>query len=126
MLNLARRLRGQRILLHRIVPNHLNQSSRDGTTALSNGSETPATDSAPRLNKMVFRLRQHTDSRIINGWMVLIVILGAVIAVADGLTRAPNLEMELSPPQPLQYEPYRAAFLLAGVTLPLMLAYARK
>ena len=126
MLNLARRLRGQRILLHRIALNHLNQSSRDGTTALSNGCETPSTDSAPRLNKMVIRLRQHTDVRIINGWMVLIVILGAVIAVADGLTRAPNLEMELSPPQSLQYEPYRAAFLLAGVTLPLMLAYARK
>jgi len=63
--------------------------------------------------------------RVINIWLVLTVALGAVIAVGDGLTRAPNFELESSP-QPLGYEPYHAALLLAGLTLPLMLAYARR
>ena len=49
-----------------------------------------------------------------------------MIAVGDGLTRVPNLEFELALLQPLEYEPYHAAFLLAGVTLPLMFAYAKK
>jgi O-antigen ligase len=79
---------------------------------------------APSVARMVTRKR--AQGRVVNSWMILIVFLGIVIASADGLTRALNLELELAPPQPLEYEPYRAGFLLAGVTLPLMFAYARR
>jgi O-antigen ligase len=71
-------------------------------------------------------IRNQIQGRIINGWLILIVVLGVVIVVADGLSRPPNLELELAPPQPLEYEPYQAAFLLAGLALPLMFAYARR
>src|SRR6266478_4831145 len=74
----------------------------------------------------VVLIGKQTRVRIVNGWLVLIVALGAVIAVADGLTRTPNPQLELSPLQPLEYEPYYAAFLLAGLTLPLMFAYAKR
>jgi len=79
------------------------------------------------VSRTIIRLRKHNKGQIINNWLILIVILGAVIAAADGLTRGPNPELELVPPTvPLEYEPYQAAFLLGGVTLPLMLAYAKK
>lgn len=71
-------------------------------------------------------IRRQIQGPIVNGWLILIAVLGVAIVVADGLSRGPNLELEFSPPQPLEYEPYRAAFLLAGLTLPLMFAYVRK
>src|SRR6266436_3709635 len=107
----------------RIPPNLLS-----GNGAL--GLEASATDHSPDSRHAaggpVVLIGKETRVRIVNGWLGLIVVLGAVIAVADGLTRTPNPELELSPPQPLAYEPYRAAFLLAGLTLPLMFAYAKR
>lgn len=87
-----------------------------------------ATFSASSLGRPPVRglIRRQIQGPIVNGWLILIAVLGVAIVVADGLSRGPNLELEFSPPQPLEYEPYRAAFLLAGLTLPLLFAYARK
>ncbi|HTF24326.1 MAG TPA: O-antigen ligase family protein [Candidatus Limnocylindria bacterium] len=114
-------LRKRNVLLQQVAP-HL---SGNGTLALGNSGASHSSVSTDHQAPYVF-IRRQIRGRIINIWLVLIVALGAVIAVGDGLTRAPNLELELSPPQPLGYEPYYAAFLLAGVTLPLMFAYVKK
>ena len=122
-MNSAWQLRRRKIFLPPIVPTH---PSQDRTAALSDGSAAPFPDSARHWNNSVVGLRKQTKGRIVNGWLVLIAFVGAVISVADGLTRAPNPGLELSPPQPLEYVPYHAAFLLAAVALPLMFAYAKK
>jgi len=69
---------------------------------------------------------RHPRGRIVNVWLILFVVLASVIAIADGLTRTPNPEFGPTPPQPLEHEPYHAAFLLAGLALPLMFAYVKK
>ena len=115
-------LRKRKTLALRIAP---NLSLGNEALALEPGS-TDHNYAHPRGGPVVLIRDERVQGQIINGWLVLIVVLGAVIAVADGLTRAPNPELELSPPQPLAYEPYRAAFLLAGLTLPLMFAYAKR
>ena len=51
-------------------------------------------------------IRKQIQGRIINGWLVLITILGAIITVGDGLTRAPDAGSDPAPLQPLEYEPY--------------------
>src|SRR5437660_5360869 len=100
--------------------------NQNGALDLRAGHPTRSGFSAERSAVAPVLVRRHPRTRIVNVWMIVIVIVGAVIAVADGLTRAPNLELELSPPQPLEYEPYYAAFLLAGLTLPLMFVYAKR
>ncbi len=107
----------------RIPPNLL---SGNGALDLEANATDHSPDSGHAAGGPVVLIGKQTRVRIVNGWLVLIVVLGAVIAVADGLTRTPNPELELSPPQPLEYEPYYAAFLLAGLTLPLMFAYAKR
>lgn len=73
-----------------------------------------------------FVIRRQAQGQIINGWLILVAVLGVAIVVADGLGRVSNPDSNLFPPQPLEYEPYQAAFLLAGLTLPLMFAYAKR
>src|SRR5260370_17281125 len=107
----------------RIPPNLL---SGNGALDLEANATDHSQDAGHAAGGTVVLIGKQTRVRIVNGWLVLIVVLGAVIAVADGLTRTPNPELELSPPQPLEYEPYYAAFLLAGLTLPLMFAYAKR
>lgn len=121
-LKFVRRLQGRWILFPCTAPSRL---SSDGTIALQGDSSVPSTRSTPSRKHIFLRFRRFTHGRIINVWLVLIVIVGAVIAVADGLTRPPNSDLE-PPPQSLQYEPYSAAFLMAGITLPLAFAYGRR
>jgi O-antigen ligase len=70
-------------------------------------------------------IRRQIQGRIINIWLLLIAVLGAVIAIADGLTRTPVLEREAYWNGPLEYQPYLGAVLLAGLTLALMFGYVR-
>jgi O-antigen ligase len=114
-------LRKRKIVLQQIAP-HL---SGNGTLALGNSGANHSSVCSDQPAPSVL-IRRQIRGHVINVWLVLIVAFGAVIAVGDGLTRAPNLELDLFPPQPLGYEPYYAAFLLAGVTLPLMFAYVKK
>jgi O-antigen ligase len=114
-------LRKRKVLLRQIAP----QLSGNGTLVLGNAGANHRSVCTDHTAPAVL-IRRQIRGQVINTWLVLIVALGAVIAVGDGLTRAPNLELEFSPPQPLAYEPYYAAFLLAGVTLPLMFAYVKK
>jgi O-antigen ligase len=114
-------LRKRKVLLRQIAP-HL---SGNGTLVLGNAGANHCSVCTDHTAPAVL-IRRQIRGQVINTWLVLIVALGAVIAVGDGLTRAPNLDLEFSPPQPLAYEPYYAAFLLAGVTLPLMFAYVKK
>jgi O-antigen ligase len=114
-------LRKRKVLLQQFAP-HL---SGNGTLALGNSGadhSSVCTDHAARSVLICRQIRGH----VINVWLVLIVALGAGIAVADGLTRAPYLGLEMFQPQPLGYEPYPAAFLLAGITFPLMFVYGNK
>ena len=115
-------LRKRKTLALRIAPNLLSGNEALALEPGSTDHNYAHTWSGP----VVLIRDERVQGQIINGWLVLIVVLGAVIAVADGLTRTPNPELELSPPQPLEYEPYYAAFLLAGLTLPLMFAYAKR
>src|SRR5882762_4468861 len=103
-----------------------NRMDRNGALALEAGHLTGSVEAADRPAVVPLLIRKHLRTRIVNVWMIFIGIVGGIIALADGLTRAPNPELEFSPPQPLEYEAYHAAFLLAGVTLPLMFAYAKK
>ena len=114
----ARRIQGRRILLPCSTPNRLRHDE-----AIS-----PQSDSSIRgpENRIVIRLQRPTPGRIVNVWLILIVILGAAIAITDGLTRVPILEREASWNEPFEYEPYLGAFLLAGIAFPLMVAYSRK
>ena len=54
----------------------------------------------------------------------MLLVLGAAIAMMDGLTRAPNTDWEMMASEPLQYEPYVGAFVFAGVALMLMFGAA--
>lgn len=71
-------------------------------------------------------IRRRMQGRIVNVWLILSTVLGAAIAFADGLTRAPITEREASWNGPLEYQPYLGAVLLAALTLPLMFAYVRR
>lgn len=71
-------------------------------------------------------LRRRIHGSIVNAWLIAIAALGAVIAAADGLTRAPISEREASWNGPLEYQPYLGAVLLAALTIPLVFGYARR
>jgi O-antigen ligase len=60
-----------------------------------------------------------------NPWLIPICVAGVIIVVADGATRALNLDMAEVAVEPLTYEPYRGALIFALVVLPLILFYAR-
>jgi len=117
-------MRKRRIRLLRFSPAHLN--TEEAVAPSDDNYAAASAPSVPHLACGTDRLHKQSEGRISNSWMVLIAILGFAIAAADGLTRAPNPWLELAPPQPLGYEPYYAAFLLAGVTFPLMFAYAKR
>jgi O-antigen ligase len=114
-------LRKRKVILQQIVP-HL---SVNGTLALGNSGAKHSSVRTDLPGPSVL-IRRQIRGPIINVWLVLIVVLAAVIAIADGLTRTANPEYWLAPPQPLEHEPYHAAFLLAGLALPLMFAYVKK
>jgi O-antigen ligase len=71
-------------------------------------------------------IRRQTQDGIVNIWLILIVIVGTLITIADGLTRVSIFDREEAWNGPLQYESYLGAFLFAGTTFALMVAYARK
>jgi O-antigen ligase len=99
--------------------------SRNEAVALEPDSSTPFPAQARSGKCVLVGPQKHPRGRIVNGWLILIGIVGAIVVVADGLTRP--LYSDLEPwPQSLQYDPYSAAFLLAGITLPLAFAYARR
>src|SRR5438874_11538677 len=53
--------------------------------------------------------------------LVLLLVTGVAVALADGFTRAPNADWESMPfDGPLQYVPYKAAFVFAGLLLPVI------
>src|SRR5438552_1422551 len=95
------------------------------TIPLEPDSSTPFPAPARRGKCVLVGLRKHRHGRIVNGWLILIGIVGATIAVAYALSRLPH--SNLAPlPQSVQYDPYSATFLLAGITLPLAFAYGRR
>src|SRR5258708_4442071 len=71
-------------------------------------------------------IRRHARTRIVNVWMIVSVIVAAMITVADGLTRTSIFEREEAWNRSFEYVPYQSVFLFAGLTLALMVAYARK
>jgi len=61
----------------------------------------------------------------LNGWLILLCLVGILIVVSDGLTR-PFEEDEVSLSlEPLTYEPFKGALVFAVLTLPLTLIYGR-
>ncbi len=57
-------------------------------------------------------------------WAIL--LTGAFITLTDGLLRSANTEWELASQDPLQYQPYAAAYVFALIMLPLCLWYAKR
>lgn len=115
-------LRARTIPLAQNMPGCPN---RNEAVALEPDFSTPFPAQARSGKCVLVGPRKHPQGRIVNGWLILIGIVGAIIVVADGIKRP--LYSELEPqPQSMQYDPYSAAFLLAGITLPLAFAYARR
>ena len=102
---------------HRLGAGQMRTLS-NGWAAFSPGSSTQPLDCV--------LIRKPIQGRIINAWLVLTAVLGTVIAVADGLTRAPVSEREAYWNGPLEYQPYLGTVLLAALTLPLMFGYVRR
>lgn len=121
----VRQLRGHKTILSRAAPDRPGLAGTAALSTPSNGSGNSSINAPYQPGNIAVGLCKQTVGRVINGWLILTAVVGSAIALADGLTRAPNPLLEL-PPQPLEYEPYRAAFLLAGSTLPLIVAYAKK
>jgi len=69
------------------------------------GFATYSSDSSGPPSRAVVLIRKQIQGPIINGWLVLITILGAIITVGDGLTRAPDPALDPALLQPLEYEP---------------------
>lgn len=100
-------------------------SGASGGVALRASSPIGAAGS-PQSGVATVLVRKQPRTEIINGWLILIAILGATITVADGLTRGPAAERAASWNGPLEYVPYWGASLLAAVSLPLMFGYGSK
>jgi len=100
--------------------------NQNGALALRAGHPTRSGFSAERSAVAPVLVRRHPRTRIVNVWMIVTVIVGAVIAVADGLTRTSIFDRKEVWTGPLEYAPYVGAVLFAGMALPLMIAYSRK
>src|SRR5258708_19605615 len=61
----------------------------------------------------------------INVWLLAILLLGSVIVLIDGATRAPLNDALSYASDALAYDPYVAVYLFAAVTLPLVFVWAR-
>src|SRR5437016_3589157 len=103
-----------------------NRMDRNGALALEAGHLTGPVGAAGRPAITPVLIRTHARTRIINVWLIVVVLVGAVIAVADGLTRTSIFDRKEVWTGPLEYAPYWAVVLFAGITLPLMIAYAHK
>ncbi len=113
----------RKILLSSVVGNRV---SGDRALALGPGYLTRSVGTADRPAATSVLGRRHPRGRIVNVWLILIVFVGAMIAVADGLTRVSIFDREEAWNGPFEYVPYQGAFLFAGLTLPLMIGYTRK
>ncbi len=113
----------RKILLSSVVGNRV---SGDGALALGAGYQTRSVGTADRPAATSVLVRRHARDRIVNVWLIFIVFVGVMIAVADGLTRVSIFDREEAWNGPFEYVPYQGAFLFAGLTLPLMIGYARK
>src|SRR5437016_14270864 len=98
--------------------------SRNGVLALGAGHVTHSVEAADRPVSPLL-IRRQTQGRIVNFWLVLVVIVGAAIAVADGLTRTPILDEQESWNVPLEYQTPLAAVLFVTGTLHLMIGFVR-
>src|SRR5437588_4543569 len=99
------------ILLSGIVGNRMNQN---GALALPTGCVTRSGVSAERSAVARVLVRRHPHTCIVNVWMIVTVIGGAVIAVADGLTRTSIFDRKEVWTGPLEYAPYVGGDLFAG------------
>ncbi len=113
----------RKILLSSVAGNRV---SGDGALALGPGYLTRSVGTADHPAATSVLVRRHPRGRIVNVWLILIVFVGAMIAVADGLTRVSIFDREEAWNGPFEYVPYQGAFLFAGLTLPLMIGYTRK
>jgi O-antigen ligase len=59
-----------------------------------------------------------------NVWLIPIGVIGAIVAIADGLSRPFNQEMLDVAIEPLTYQPYQGALVFALLMLPLVLVYS--
>ena len=101
-----------------------NRISRDGEMALGAGYLSRSVGTTSRSALAPVLVRRHPRTRIVNVWLILIVIVGGIIVLVDGLTRTPILERIEA--WNGEYDPYPGALLFAGITLPLMFVYSRK
>ncbi len=113
----------RKILLFSVAGNRV---SGDSALALGAGYLTRSVGTADRPAATSVLVRRHARDRIVNVWLIFIVFVGVMIAVADGLTRVSIFDREEAWNGPFEYVPYQGAFLFAGLTLPLMIGYARK
>jgi O-antigen ligase len=85
-----------------------------GHPQLSGSLALPVSSAGPRVK-----------SSWLNWPLVAILLVGAVIVIADGFTRALVLEEDWENTEALTYEPYQAAFVFGIAMMPLMIAYRR-
>jgi len=72
-----------------LLPNSAgHRMKQNGTLALRAGHPTRSiVVAAERLAVAPVFVRMHPRTRIVNVWMILIVLVGAIITIADGMTR---------------------------------------
>ena len=63
---------------------------------------------------------------VVNIWMIVTMVVGTAIVLADGLSRGPVTEREVYWNGPLEYQPYAGTVWFAAVSLLLMFLYVRK
>ena len=99
---------------------------QNGTLALRAGHPTRSIVAAERLAVAPVFVRMHPRTRVVNVWLILMVLVGAIITIADGMTRTSIFDRKEVWSGPLEYAPYGGAVLFAGTTFLLMIAYAHK
>jgi O-antigen ligase len=92
----------------------MNGSSDFGRPQLGGSLALSVPSSGPRVK-----------SSWLNWLVVAILLVGAVIVIADGLTRSLVLEEDWDSSEAMTYEPYQAAFVFGIAMMPLMMAYRK-
>jgi O-antigen ligase len=104
--------------------------SNSGATSWSGSLWTGAVCSSRPRPSAAFRpivgVAKSKRKNVVNIWMIVTMVVGIAIVLADGLSRGPVTEREVYWSGPLQYQPYAGTVWFAAVSLLLMFLYVRK
>jgi O-antigen ligase len=104
--------------------------SNSGVTSwsgsLSTGDVCPSQPPPSAAFRPVVGVPNSKRKNVVNIWMIVTMVVGTAIVLADGLSRGPVTERDVYWNGPLEYHPYAGTVGFAAVSLLLMLLYVRK